>query len=198
MTDAGRKSKSRIPWIVYIGGTEKRGCASSSRQRHAFKPTSSFCMDLILATATAGNLVHMVTFSSYSSIFAPSSTGLISLSGKNTERQNGSRMYPTHRPLSRHHCVEATSQYMHYIKLGVLHSFRVNCISGWQFGKVADNGVSNNNLRNYLRNCILGYTDKHQQTDIHRLVSYCYWFSRSGNGGGGHSRDKKEISTTKC
>lgn len=142
MTAAGWKSKSRIPWIGYIGGTEKRGCTSSSRQRHAFKPTSSFCTDLILATATAGNLVHMVTFSSYSSIFAPSSTGLISLSGKNTERQNGSRMYPTHRPLSRH-CVEATAQYMHYIKLGVLHSFRGNCIHGWQFGKVADNGVSN-------------------------------------------------------
>lgn len=146
MTAAGWKSKSRIPWIGYIGGTEKRGCASSSRQRHAFKPTSSFCMDLILATATTGNLVHMVTFSSYGSIFAPSSTGLISLSGKNTERQNGSRMYLTHRPLSRQHCVEATSQYMHYIKLGVLHSFRVNWISGWQFGKVADNGVSNTTI----------------------------------------------------
>lgn len=88
---------------------------------------------------------------------------------------------------------------MHYIKSGVLQSFRVKVFSV----KVVDNlerlqiMLCLTQHQKQPQKCILGYIDKHQQTDIHRLVSASD-FPRSGNGGGGHSREKKEISTTKC
>lgn len=132
-------------------------------------------------------------------VFSPTSAGPISLPGRNTETQNGSRMDPTHRSLLRQNHSESTSQYMHYIKLGFLHPLKV-CfwISSWQFEKTTDNTVSNNRTSENLRNYIFGYIDKHQQIDVHRLITASD-FSRLGHREGGHSRKKNETSTTtKC